>query len=162
MLRRCRVVLLASLVSCRVRTPAPLDVAALVNRQGPVEARRSLALRVVAEPKDVAARLALATLADQQGRPSEAIEQLEAVVALDGPLGIRWRATDRARLARLVAARGRTRLQRGAPPRSPICGAHASSDPPSPPTSSRGPDSPVRSPSSAMSMPPSAPRASGR
>ncbi|HEY5938427.1 MAG TPA: hypothetical protein VIU61_27440 [Kofleriaceae bacterium] len=115
MLRLGRVVLLASCLACGVRTPAPIDVAALVARQGPVEARRTLALRVVVDPKDVAARLGLAALADQQGRPSEAIEHLEAVVALDGPLGIRWRDADRARLARLVAARGRTRLERGAP-----------------------------------------------
>jgi tetratricopeptide (TPR) repeat protein len=115
-LRRSRVLLLASCLACGVRTPARLDVAALVAQQGPVEARRTLALRVVVDPKDVAARLGLAALADQQGRPSEAIEHLEAVVALDGPLGIRWRDDDRARLARLVAARGRARLERGAGP----------------------------------------------
>ena len=115
MSRRARVVLLASMIACGVRTPAKLDVAALVRQKGPLEARRSLALRVVADPKDVAARLALAALADEQQRPSEAIEQLEAVVALDGPLGIRWRAEDRARLAKLVALRGQARLERDAP-----------------------------------------------
>src|SRR4029079_17245081 len=48
------------------------------------------------------------------GRPSEAIDALEAVVALGGPLGGRWHAEDKARLARLIAARGRARRARGA------------------------------------------------
>src|SRR5687768_5370753 len=72
-------------------------------------------MRVIADPKDVRARLALATLADKLGMPSVAIEQLEAVDALGGPLGTRWHADDRARLARLIAVRGRLRLARGAP-----------------------------------------------
>jgi hypothetical protein len=97
-----------------VRAPAPIDVAALVARHGAEDARRELTIRVLASPRDIAARLALATLAEQ-GRPAEAIEQLEAVYALDGPLGPRWHADDRARLARLLLARARVRLARGAP-----------------------------------------------
>ena len=102
------------LASCGVRAPAPIDVAALLRDRGPTEARRDLVIRVAAEPRDVAARLALARLADQLQRPSEAIEQLDAVVALGGPAGVRWHDDDRARLARLIAARGRVRLTRGA------------------------------------------------
>ncbi|HEY5946056.1 MAG TPA: hypothetical protein VIV40_11225, partial [Kofleriaceae bacterium] len=99
---------------CGVRTPARVDVAALISKRGANEARRDLTIRVLAHPRDVQARLALAELADQTGRPSEAIDQLEAVVRLGGPLGTRWHDDDRARLARLLLARGRVRLARGA------------------------------------------------
>ncbi len=106
--------LLGAFAPACVRAPAPLDVKALVAKRGPEEARRDLVIRVLDNPRDVGARLALATLADQLGRPTEAIEQLEAVQRLGGPLGVRWHADDRARLARLVLARGRARLARGA------------------------------------------------
>jgi len=111
-----RALLVVLLVAgCGVRTPARLDVAALISKRGEVETRRALTIRVLDDPRDVQARLALAELADKTGRPSEAIDQLEAVVRLGGPLGTRWHDDDRARLARLVLARGRARLQRGAP-----------------------------------------------
>lgn len=101
-----------AVASCGVRTPSRIDVAALVARRG-AEARHDLAVRIVADPRDIAARLALAEL-DERDRPSSAIEQLEAVDALGGPIGTRWRDADRARLARLVATRGRARLAREA------------------------------------------------
>lgn len=88
-------------------------MASLVARRGVEEARRDLAVRVAIDPRDVAARLALGEL-DERDRPSSAIEQLEAVDALGGPIGTRWRDADRARLARLLAARGRLRLAREA------------------------------------------------
>lgn len=115
-MRAVRRLLAALLVvaGCGVRAPAPLDVAALVARHGAPEARRELTIRVLEHPRDVQARLALAALAEQTGRPSEAIEQLEAVLRLGGPLGTRWHADDRARLGRLLLARGRVRLARGA------------------------------------------------
>jgi tetratricopeptide (TPR) repeat protein len=100
--------------ACGVRTPSRIDVAALLHKHGALEARRTLAARVIEEPRDVQARLALAELAEQLGRPAEAIEQLEAVQRLGGPIGIRWHDADRARLARLLAARGQVRLARGA------------------------------------------------
>lgn len=100
--------------ACGVRTPSPIDVAALVRERGEVEGRRDLAIRVIENPRDVQARLALAELDDKRGRPSDAIEQLETVVLLGGPLGTRWSDTDRARLARLIVARGRARITRGA------------------------------------------------
>jgi tetratricopeptide (TPR) repeat protein len=108
---------LACIASCAVRSPAPVDVAALIRaRGGDVRsAARTLEVRVVAEPGDVAAHLALAELDERLGRPSGALAHLEAVVALHGPFGTRWRAADRARLARLLAARGRARLARTAP-----------------------------------------------
>ncbi|MEO8700686.1 MAG: hypothetical protein ABI867_11615 [Kofleriaceae bacterium] len=87
---------------------------ALVQRRGAVEARRDLAIRLAEDPKDLAARLALAALDDRMLRPSAAIDQLEAVLAFGGPIGTRWHADDRARLGRLLAARGRVRLARGA------------------------------------------------
>ena len=96
-----------------MRPPTPIDVAAIVRAQGPVEARRDLEIRVIANPRDVQARLALATIADEVGRPSEAIAQLDEVENLGGVLGIRWHAVDRARLARLVHARAVARLERG-------------------------------------------------
>jgi tetratricopeptide (TPR) repeat protein len=106
---------LACLASCGGgRAPAPLDVDAALARRGPIEARRDLEIRVIGDPRDVAGRLALAALDERIHRPSEAIDALEAVVALGGPLGVRWHAEDQARLARLIAARGRARLARGA------------------------------------------------
>lgn len=97
-----------------MRAPAPVDVNALLATRGPIEARRDLEIRVTSDPRDVAAWLALATLDERINRPSEAIDALEAVVALGGPVGVRWGDGDRARLARLIAARGRARLARGA------------------------------------------------
>jgi len=106
---------LACLASCGgLRAPAPLDVDVLLARRGPIEARRDLEIRVIGDPRDVAGRLALAALDERIHRPSEALDALEAVVALGGPLGVRWHADDQARLARLIAARGRVRLMRGA------------------------------------------------
>lgn len=97
-----------------MRAPAPVDVDALLRARGPIEARRDLVIRVTSDPRDVAGHLALAALAERIGRPSEAIDALEAVVALGGPVGVRWHDDDQARLARLIAARGRARLVRGA------------------------------------------------
>ena len=109
-----RAVLLLALTACGVRTPAAVDVDALLRAKGPEAARFDLEAAVLAEPRDVGAHLALAAVADRLGRPSEAIDQLEIVGNLGGPLGIRWHAEDRARLARLLAARGTARLARGA------------------------------------------------
>jgi hypothetical protein len=103
------------IVGCGVRAPSPVDVTALVQRRGPVEARRDLEIRVAEDPRDVGGRLALAALNEQVGRPSAAIEQLEAVVALGGPIGTRWHASDRERFGRLLVARARARIDRGAP-----------------------------------------------
>ena len=100
---------------CGIRAPSRIDRAALVAKHGAVEARRTLELRVLRSPGDVAARLALAALDEDLGRPSAAIEQLEAVEAIGGPIGTRWHAEDRARLARLLAARGTARLVRESP-----------------------------------------------
>src|SRR6187551_1727959 len=116
-MRAVRFVLAAILVSaaaCGVRTPPPVDVAALVRTKGEPEARRALRSRIINHPRDVQSRLALADLDDRTGYPTEAIEQLETVEHLGGPLGIRWHDSDRERLARLLLARGRARLSRGA------------------------------------------------
>lgn len=108
------ILLACALASSCVRAPAPLDVNALVRERGADQARADLEIRVLDDPRDVQARLALARLADDTKRPSQAIEHLEAVIALGGPIGTRWRADDRARMARLLATRGRVRLARGA------------------------------------------------
>ncbi len=102
-----------ALVAACVTAPAPVDVAALLARRGPVEARRDLAIAVLASPRDIGARLALAKLDVQLGRPSDAIDQLEAVIGQGGPLGTRWHDDDRARYAQLLLARGQDRLARG-------------------------------------------------
>jgi len=109
-----RLVMLAVAAACGVRAPAPVDVLALTRELGSDGARRALVARVLADPRDVQARLALATLADHLGRPGEALDQLEAVVDLGGPAGTRWHDADRARMSRLLLARGRLRLARGA------------------------------------------------
>jgi hypothetical protein len=106
--------MLACVAACGIRAPGRVDVETLVRTRGPVEARRDLQIEILAHPRDVGARLALAALDDKLGRPSEAIEQLETVSGLGGPLGPRWHEDDRARLGRLLAARGRLRLGRGA------------------------------------------------
>ena len=105
---------LLGVAACRVRAPAPLDILALTRVEGSEGARRVLVARVLADPRDVQARLALAALADKRGRPSEAIAQLDEVEAIGGPTGVRWRGEDRARLGRLVHARAAVRLARGA------------------------------------------------
>jgi len=112
--RRAGLVVLVWLAGCGVRAPAPIDVDGLLRTRGPVEARRDLVIRTTADPRDVAGRLGLAALDERTGRPSDAIDELEAVIALGGPLGVRWHPDDQARLARLIAARGRARLARGA------------------------------------------------
>ena len=113
-MRRARWIALGLLVSCGARGPAAVDVDRLLATRGAIDARLDLEIRIIADPRDVAGRLALAALDEQIGRPTEAIGALEEVEALGGPLGVRWRGEDRARLARLIAARGRARLARGA------------------------------------------------
>jgi tetratricopeptide (TPR) repeat protein len=100
---------------CGVTAPSRVDLSALVKRLGPVEARHALELRIVKDPKDLGARLALAKLCDQQGRPSQALDELEVVLRAGGPIGTRWHDEDRARFARLLVARGKARIARGAP-----------------------------------------------
>ena len=114
MVRHWWLALALTTASC-VTAPSRIDVAALVKKHGAANARHTLEIRIVDDPKDLAARLALAKLCEQQGRPSQAIEQLEAVVRIGGVIGTRWHDEDRARLARLLAARGRARTARGAP-----------------------------------------------
>ncbi|MFN0245684.1 MAG: hypothetical protein ACKV2T_02175 [Kofleriaceae bacterium] len=113
MLRRVsRFALVVAIAGGCVRAPAPLDVNALVRAHGEAGARGELEVRVLDSPRDVQARLALARLADQSSRPSQALEQLEAVLRLGGPLGTRWHDEDRDRFARLLLARGKARLAR--------------------------------------------------
>lgn len=100
---------------CGVTAPSRVDLTALVKRLGPVEARHALELRIVKDPSDLAAHLALAKLCEQQGRPSQALDALEAVLRAGGPIGTRWHDEDRARFVRLLAARGKARIARGAP-----------------------------------------------
>ena len=109
-----RVLFAVAVAACGVRTPPRADVDALLRAKGAEATRFDLEAAVLADPRDVGARLALAAVADRLGRPSEAIEHLEIVEHLGGPLGTRWHDEDRARLARLIAARGQARLERGA------------------------------------------------
>ncbi|MBA3462610.1 MAG: hypothetical protein H0T46_21825 [Deltaproteobacteria bacterium] len=108
-----RLVLAVMLAGC-VSAPRPLDVDGMVKAKGLVIARQDLEVRALDEPRDIQVHLALAKLADQTKRPSQAIAALETVLRIGGPLGTRWHAEDRARFARLLAARGRIRLDRGA------------------------------------------------
>lgn len=102
-----------ALASCGVRAPDPIDVAALVARRGPIDARRDLEIRILAEPRDVQARLAAATLDGDLHHDGDAIEDYEAIEKLGGPLGTRWHDADKARFAALLARRGQVRVARG-------------------------------------------------
>ncbi len=108
------ILLACALAGGCLRAPPPLDVAALIREHGAEQARAQLEIRVLDDPRDVQARLALAKLAVEAKLPSQAVEQLEAVLALGGPIGTRWHTDDRARMARLLGQRGRVRLARGA------------------------------------------------
>jgi hypothetical protein len=108
-----RAVIVVAIACGCVVAPRPIDTAALVGARGLVEARRDLQIRILANPRDVAPRLALAEL-DDNARPSSAIAQLEVVEGLGGPLGARWHRGDRDRLARLLVARAAARATRGA------------------------------------------------
>ncbi|HSN30739.1 MAG TPA: hypothetical protein VLT45_30840 [Kofleriaceae bacterium] len=70
--------------------------------------------RVLADPRDAAAHLALAAYDDAHGMPGDALAQLQIVENLGGPLGVRWHDDDRARMARLLVARATARVGRGA------------------------------------------------
>jgi len=85
--RRARWIALGLLVSCGARGPAAVDVDRLLATRGAIDARLDLEIRIIADPRDVAGRLALAALDEQIGRPTEAIGALEEVEALGGPLG---------------------------------------------------------------------------
>ncbi|CAN5677744.1 hypothetical protein BH11MYX1_BH11MYX1_50450 [soil metagenome] len=112
-MRSAKLVGILALASCGVRAPEPIDVAALVAKGGPVEARRELEIRILAEPRDVQARLAAATLDRDLHRDGDAIDDYDAVEKLGGPLGPRWHAVDQARFAALLARRGEARVARG-------------------------------------------------
>ena len=101
------------LSSCGVRASDPIDVAALVARRGAVDARRDLEIRILAEPRDVQARLAAATLDGDLHRDGDAIDDYEAIEKLGGPLGTRWHHADQVRFAALLARRGEARVARG-------------------------------------------------
>ena len=101
------------LASCGVRASDPIDVAALVARRGAVDARRDLEIRILAEPRDVQARLAAATLDGDLHRDGDAIDDYEAIEKLGGPLGTRWHHADQVRFAALLARRGEARVARG-------------------------------------------------
>jgi hypothetical protein len=100
--------------ACAVRAPAPIDVGALVAKRGAIEAHRDLEIRVLADGRDVQARLALAELDVTIGRPGEALDELAAVDKLSGPLGTRWHDSDRERYAALLHRRGAARIAREA------------------------------------------------
>ena len=106
--------LLAGLAVGCVRAPRPLDVGALVKAKGALIARQDLEVALQSDPRDVQLHLALARLADDAKRPAQALAELEAVIRIGGPLGTRWHPDDEVRFARLLAARGRARLARGA------------------------------------------------
>ncbi len=110
-----RIVALALVASCGVVAPSHQDVGSLLARRGPVEAHRDLEIRILANPRDVGARLAIAELDERIGRPAEAIDELVTVEHLGGPVGTRWHDADRQRLGRLLLARANARLARGAP-----------------------------------------------
>ena len=70
--------------------------------------------RVLADPRDSAGHLALAEYDYWHGMPGEALEQLQIVENLGGPLGVRWTAGHRAMMAHLLVDRGMARIRRRA------------------------------------------------
>lgn len=109
-----RLVFAGGLLAGCVSAPRPLDIEGMVKAKGPLVARQDLEVRVLSSPRDVQLRLGLARLAAGANRPAQALAELEAVIRIGGPLGTRWHDEDRATFARLLAARGRVRLARGA------------------------------------------------
>ncbi len=103
---------LATLVVAACSGAPALDVARLVATSDARAAHRTLVLRAQTDPRNVEVLCALAGLAEQLGRPGEAIEALLAVERIGGPFGTRWRDDDRVRLARLLVQRGYQRLLR--------------------------------------------------
>lgn len=103
--------LLAGAASCGGARPDPSsarEAAAAADR------REALLARVLVAPDDVAAWLELAAEEDRAGRPSAALDALEQARLVRAPLGQDLDERDRQREARLLAARGRARLLRGA------------------------------------------------
>lgn len=103
--------LLAGAAACGGARPAPSssrDAAAAADR------REALLARVLVAPDDVAAWLELAAEEDRAGRPSAALDALEQARLRRAPLGPDLDERDRQREGRLLAARGRARLLRGA------------------------------------------------
>lgn len=70
--------------------------------------------RVLADPRDSSAHLALAEYDYWHAMPGEALEHLQIVENLGGPLGVRWTAGHRAMMAHLLVLRGTARVNRGA------------------------------------------------
>src|SRR4051812_9435669 len=84
-MRSVRRVLLAVVLAGCVRAPAPLDIGAMVKAKGAVAARQDLEVRALDRPRDVQVHLALARLADDAGRPAQALAELETVLRIGGP-----------------------------------------------------------------------------
>jgi len=109
-----RLLAILFVASCGSASTRSIDLAALVGQRGLADARLDLEIRILADPRDVQARLAAAELDAKLQTPSDAIEQYEAVERVGGPLGTRWHASDKQRFAMLLAARGLVRLERNA------------------------------------------------
>jgi hypothetical protein len=102
--------LLPACAASRPVLPPPGAAASELER-----AALALEIRVVDSPREPRLRLALAELEERRERPAAALDQLEVAAALGGPFGSRLGAADRARLGRLLAARGAERAARGVP-----------------------------------------------
>ena len=99
--RRLLAVALVALCGCGGHAPLPAG-------------RLELRERLVRDPDDVRAYLALAELEEGAGRPSAALAALEEAQRRRSMLGPGLTDADRARLGRLLLLRGRARLARGA------------------------------------------------
>lgn len=105
----------AMTAACGGGGAAPGPAAAGAAPSDPRAARReALIARVLTSPDDVAAWLELSAEEDRAGRPSAALDALEQAALHRAPLGRDLGEADRQRQARLLAARGRVRLGRGA------------------------------------------------
>lgn len=105
--------LVCLVAGCGARQPANVD--ALIAKKGVDGARADLEFRIASHGGDLDARRALARLDQQHDRPGSAIRQLLEIERVGGPIGTRWSADDRRRLAHLLVRRAWVRAARFAP-----------------------------------------------
>ena len=113
MRRVAAVLALVGAIGCAHRRGA-VDVSALIASDGLDGAAAELRFRVVSDPQDRDALIALGAIEERRGRPGAALEALDRAIALGGPPGFGVPADERAHLGELYLERATERVLRGA------------------------------------------------